>query len=82
MKTNHQRGFKAKNIPYKDNAYFSRRGVFSDVGLSASAIHWGYNGNQGMAHRVNGAKKFINSRFRHHENAAARRLAFEECDRD
>ena len=82
MKTNHQRGFKAKNIPYKDSAFFSRRGVFSDVGLSASAIHWGYNGNQGMARRVNGAKKFINSRLHHHENAATRRWALEESDCD
>lgn len=32
-------------------------------------------GNRGMAKAVRGAKKFINSRFRFHENAETRKLA-------
>jgi hypothetical protein len=76
MKTNYQRGFKANKPRRKDGTCFTRCGVFADIALFAAADHasW-YGGNRRVARSARGAKKFINSRFRHHENAAARRLA-------
>lgn len=35
------------------------------------------NGHRGMAHYVKGAKKFVRTRVRFHDNAATRRLAAE-----
>lgn len=75
MKTNHQRSFKANKPRRKDGSSFCRRGVFADIGLSAFSGFDAQNGMSGMARSVRGAKKFINSRFRHHENAATRRWA-------
>ena len=75
MKTNHQRSFKANKPRRKHGILFSRRGVFADVGHSAFTDFDAPNGMSGMARSVRGAKKFINSRFRHHENAATRRWA-------
>jgi hypothetical protein len=76
MKINHQRGFKANRPRRKEGTTFSSRGVFADIALFAAADHasW-YGGNRRVMRSVRGAKKYINSRFRHHENAAARRLA-------
>ncbi len=84
MKTNHQRSFRAATHRKKPGAAFHRTGVLSDVSISAMADFDFTNGNRGMAKSVRGAKKFVNSRFRHHENAATRRLAAkgpgEACD--
>lgn len=77
MKTNHNRGFKADTDREKGGTAFHKRGVVSDVGVSAMADFDFTNGNRGMAKSVRGAKKFVNSRFRFHENAATRRLADE-----
>ena len=79
-KTNHQRGFaaekdpKASEMPY---VTFSR-GVklpLSDraVGATSSAGD-ATNGKHGIAKGRKGAKKFINSRTRFHENAAVKSL--------
>lgn len=77
MKTNHRRGFKANTPRYKGGVAFHRSGVLSGVSVDARADFDFTNGNRGMAKSVRGAKKFVNSRFRHHENAATRRLAAE-----
>jgi hypothetical protein len=78
MKTNHGRGFKAETHRSKGGQRFQKRGVFSDAAPSAMADFDFSNRHRGMAKSVRGAKKFVNSRFRHHENAAARRMAKDE----
>ena len=80
MKTNHDRGFKANMPRKKPGAPFHKTGVVSDVSINANADFDFTNGNRGMAKSVRGAKKFVNSRFRHHENAATRRLASDVSD--
>lgn len=75
MKTNHGRGFKANEQRGKGGQSFHKRGVVSDAAPSAMADFDFSNGNRGMAKSVRGAKKFVNSRFRFHENAATRKLA-------
>lgn len=75
MKTNHGRGFVAKPHRKKGGQRFEKRGVLSDAAPVAMADFDSSNGNRGMAKSVRGAKKFVNSRFRFHENAATRRLA-------
>lgn len=40
------------------------------------------NGHQGMANAVKGAKKFVRSRLRFHENAAMQKLANTPLDKD
>lgn len=82
MKTNHQRSFRANKPRRKDGILFSRRGVFADVGHNAFTGFDARNGVSGMARSVRGAKKFINSRFRHHENAATRRWATQVDEAD
>ena len=77
MKTNHRRGYKANTPRYKGGASFAKRGLLSDVSVGAMADFDFTDGHRGMARSVRGAKKFVNSRFRHHENAATRRLAAE-----
>ena len=75
MKTNHRRGFVAPTHPAKGGTQFHKQGVLSDAAPTAMADFDSSNGNRGMAKSVRGAKKFVNSRFRFHENAATRRLA-------
>jgi len=78
MKTNHRRGFKANTPRYKGGTQFRQEAPLSGVSVSAIA-DWDFSqGNRGMAKSVRGAKKFVNSRVRHHENAATRRLAADE----
>lgn len=77
MKTNHRRGFVANTARQKGGTAFHKTGELSDVSISARA-DWDFsNGNRGMAKSVRGAKKFVNSRIRFHENAAIRKLAEE-----
>lgn len=80
MKTNHKRGFKDDKAP---RAVFSRYIVFgqcvalplSDRSVSASVTCGDHtNGKRGIARDRRGAKKYINSRCRFHENAALKRL--------
>ena len=77
MKTNHRRSYRANMQRYKGGQLFSARGVLSGIAVSAMADFDFTDGNRGMARSVRGAKKYVNSRLRHHENAAARRLAAE-----
>jgi hypothetical protein len=77
MKTNHRRGFKANTQRYKGGTQFRQDAPLSGISVSAQA-DWDFtNGNRGMAKSVRGAKKFVSSRVRHHENAATRRIAGE-----
>ncbi|TLX16202.1 hypothetical protein [Rhizobium sp. MHM7A] len=56
---------------------WGRTSVLADKRLGASIPNDFTNGNRGMAKSVRGAKKFVRSRFRFHENAATRQLALE-----
>lgn len=77
MKTNHRRGFKASTQRDKGGTQFRQEAPLAGISVSARA-DWDFSqGNRGMAKSVRGAKKFVNSRVRHHENAATRRLAGE-----
>lgn len=80
MKTNHKRGFKDDKAP---RAVYSRYIVFgqcvslplSDRSVCASATCGDHtNGKRGIARDRRGAKKYINSRSRFHENAALKRI--------
>jgi hypothetical protein len=75
MKTNQARGFRGKTQRYKGGTSFHKTGELSGVEVSAQADWDSSNGNRGMAKTVRGAKKFVNSRIRFHENAATRELA-------
>lgn len=77
MKTNHRRGYKANTQRYKGGQRFSARGTLSGIAVSATADFDFTDGNRGMARSVRRAKKYVNSRLRHHENAATRRLGAE-----
>lgn len=83
MKTNHQRGFKSNKDP---RAVYSRYFVHSDKRVleNGHVICAGVtsgdhtNGKRGIAKDRRGAKKFINSRVRFHENAILKRKLKEE----
>jgi hypothetical protein len=81
MKTNHQRGFKSDRGP---RAVFRKYTVFgetydlplSDHSVSALVTCGDHtNGKRGIAKDRRGAKKYLNSRTRFHENGATKRLA-------
>lgn len=78
-KTNHQRNFKGT----KDSERYSgspmggtgKTSILADVRVGAG---WGgdnANGHRGHAEARRGAKKFVNSRIRFHENAKTQQLA-------
>jgi len=80
MKTNHQRGFKETRDP---NSVFRAYYVFSSGNeLPLSDRYVGAvttcgdhtNGKRGIAKDRRGAKKFINSRTRFHENQALKQM--------
>lgn len=83
MKTNHQRNFRDKRAPRQVFAkYFvfgqTRVNPISGVAVGAGATSGDHtNGKRGIAKDRRGAKKFINSRSRFHENAATKKLAGE-----
>lgn len=77
MKTNHRRGFKAKTHTDKAMSGYSDKGQISDTSVGAWVANDFTNGNRGMARAVAGAKKFVRSRLRFHDNAATKRLAQE-----
>lgn len=52
----------------------------SDESVKASIGNDFVNGHRGMATAVRGAKKFIRTRIRFHENAATKQLASEVDD--
>jgi hypothetical protein len=54
---------------------WGRTSLLADRTLGASIGNDFTNGDRGMAKSVRGAKKYVRSRFRFHENAATRKLA-------
>ncbi len=68
---------------YLDKSMHSwgRKSEFADKIIGASIGNDFCNGSRGMAKAVKGAKKFVRSRIRFHENANTRKLAneLEEC---
>lgn len=81
MKTNHQRNFRDSRAPRQVYAKYFVGGnsVYSEMAdriISACATSGDHtNGKRGIAKDKRGAKKFVNSRTRFHENAATARLA-------
>lgn len=57
-------------------------GLLSDVCISAGSGCEHSNGHRGQARAVRGAKKFVRTRIRFHENAATRKLALETDSED
>lgn len=80
MKTNHQRGFKdTRNSRAVYSTYWvfgnTRKNPISDTAVGACATCGDHtNGKRGIAKDRKGAKKFINSRSRFHENGALQQL--------
>lgn len=81
MKTNHQRGFKEtrssrdvfrKYIAGGSHAFLPLSDRY-EAACATSGDH--ANGKRGIAKDVAGAKKYVRSRTRFHENAATRKLA-------
>lgn len=58
------------------------RGAISGVHVGAGIGNDFTNGHRGMAKAVKGAKKFVRTRVRFHENAATKRLAQARDDAD
>lgn len=80
MKTNHRRHFKDSKSPrrYAGSPMGStvRKSGLADTSIVAT---WGgdnANGHRGYAKARKGAKKFVNTRIRFHENSALRQQAF------
>ncbi|MEK7628219.1 MAG: hypothetical protein AAB421_02240 [Patescibacteria group bacterium] len=75
MKTNHRRGFVAK--PHKDQAMFATRATapIANKSFCTSIGNDFSKGNRGMAKAKRGAKKFVRSRIRFHDNTTTKRLA-------
>lgn len=59
---------------------FHKKSVFSDVCYSASIGNDFTNGHRGMAKSVKGAKKFVNSRIRHHDKMALHNLMSDDYE--
>jgi len=64
-----------RTFPDKSMMGWSARSSLADKAVTASITNDFTNGNRGMAKAVRGAKKFVRSRTRFHENAATRKLA-------
>lgn len=84
MKTNHQRNFKDKlssRAVYGDYIAFYQviKSPLSGKAISASANSGDHaNGKRGIAYDVKGAKKFVKSRTRFHENQALKKIVNEQ----
>ena len=80
-------GYLSESAPWRPRQW-CRKGrtdilPLSDRSVSAVAGHHFSNGHRGAARQTLGAKKFIRTRTRFHENAATRRLAIQAmADRD
>jgi hypothetical protein len=85
---NHRRGTRTKlpdeaytingkfwGHPDKSMQGWVRRSYLADKSIGASIVNDFTNGHRGMAKSAKGAKKFVRSRFRLHENAATRLIA-------
>lgn len=83
MKTNHQRGFKDRRDSRAVFANYFAGGSSNHLPLSDRIVAAYANcgdhtdGKRGIARDVAGAKKYVRSRTRFHENAATRKLARE-----
>lgn len=78
-------GYRPKNgkaYGYIDKSLhgWGRVSLLADKTFGASIGNDFSDGHRGMAHSVKGAKKFVRSRFRFHEKAATRQLAFAVMD--
>lgn len=64
------------NTDYLDKSLhgWSRKSMIADRDISASIGNDFTNGRRGMAKAVRGAKKFVRTRIRFHENAATKKL--------
>ena len=74
MKTNHQRGFKARYRQYGGSPMGST-GRISRLADKSVGASWGgdnSNGHRGIAEAKAGAKKFVRSRIRFAEKALVR----------
>lgn len=74
---NHRRSRRHTSHTDKSMQGWSDRGALSGVGVSASIPNDFTNGHRGMARAAAGAKKFVRTRIRFHENAETKRLAAE-----
>ncbi len=54
---------------------WSRKSEFADVNIGASIGNDFCDGHRGMARAVKGAKKFVRTRIRFHENAVTKKMA-------
>lgn len=59
----------------KSMHHVAKKSVLADVGIVASIGNDFSNGHRGKAKAVRGAKKFVRTRIRFHENAETKRLA-------
>jgi hypothetical protein len=83
MKTNHRR---AGDKPRKDSERYrhspmggaGKLGELSGVHVGAQYGGDNTDGHQGHAKAKRGAKKFVNTRIRFHENAATKKLPISE----
>ncbi len=76
MKTNHRRGFVAKT--HRNSGGFATGSIapISQRSIGSRSIGRDFtNGHRGMAKAKRGAKKFVRSRTRFHDNTATRKLA-------
>lgn len=64
-----------RSSPFKGGQGSTRKSTLADVAVGAGVGYDFCNGNRGMAKAVRGAKKYIRSRIRFHENAATRKAA-------
>lgn len=84
MKTNHQRGFKDSRGPKQVfGKYYTfsntRINPISGVAVGACSTCGDHtNGKHGIAKDRKGAKKYINSRSRFHENAALKLINWKD----
>ena len=88
MKTNHKRGFKARCDSYKKYSRYivwsrctagpNRTPVSNKLIGAGSTL--GSESSRGVARATHGAKKYLRSRTRFHENAATKKLMYEDFD--
>jgi hypothetical protein len=74
------RNGKAYGYIDKSMSGWGRKSLLADKLFGASIRNDFHKGDRGMAKSVRGAKKFVRSRFRFHENAATRRLSNAQDD--
>jgi len=80
MKTNHRRGFRAKNLKTRGLWSGVKVDALSDTSVGASTAGDFSNGHRGEAKAKSGGKKFLRSRVRFRQNSTTQRLAKEPAD--